>query len=201
MPCVYEGWKVSHRKGLDETGVQEVPNSHAVEFNEEHLEQLKALREPEYKDPDAVVARSRLTASAVEKQLQMVDELSISVRSIISWKGASNLSTRCELSWHHKRKCYKTMQMKAKQLRITSFFTKSSVCSSTMQAMLVVQHPNFQSGIDSIPTNAAKNVHTFIIINLLHHRCMRPSFPDPLFPLGFKFMHHGFTFCRILQER
>jgi len=38
----------------------------------------------------------------------MVDNLIISVSSIISWKGSSNLGTTCGLSWHQTRRCIRT---------------------------------------------------------------------------------------------
>jgi hypothetical protein len=79
----------------------------AAVLTEEGLQQLTPLSETADEDSDAIVKRS---ASALEKQLQMVDDLNISMSSIISWKGASNLCTTCGLSWHQTRMCVKTVR-------------------------------------------------------------------------------------------
>lgn len=76
----------------------------AALLTEENLLKLIALSEPADEDSDAIVKGS---ASALKKQLQMVDDLIISMSSIISSKGASNLDT-CGLSWHQTRKCIRT---------------------------------------------------------------------------------------------
>jgi len=49
--------------------------------------------------------RPQLTANALKKDLQMVDESIISVHLNISQIGARNLSMRCGLSWHHTSWC------------------------------------------------------------------------------------------------
>jgi hypothetical protein len=80
-------------------------NYGAAVVTEEDLQQLTALSEPAAEDSHAIV---KWTASALKKQLQMVNNLIISVSSIISWKVASNLGTTCGLLWHQIRRCIRT---------------------------------------------------------------------------------------------
>jgi hypothetical protein len=49
---------------------------------------LTVLIEPEDEYSDAVVERPQLTASALNKDLQMVHDLVISLRLTVSWRGA-----------------------------------------------------------------------------------------------------------------
>ena len=80
---------------------------------------------------------------------------------------------------------YENRQMKAKQLRITSFFSRSLVSPSTMHSMSVNHCDNFQPGTDIIPTNTVTNVLMIITISLLHYRFMCLFFSDPIFPIRF----------------
>lgn len=79
----------------------------AAVLTEEDLQLLTALSEPADEDAYAI---EKMIASALKKkkQLQMVENLIISVSSLISWKGSSNLGTTCGLSWHQTRRCIRT---------------------------------------------------------------------------------------------
>lgn len=77
----------------------------AAVLTEEDLQQLTGLSEPADEDSHAIV---KWTASDLKKQLQMVDNLIISVSSIITCKGSSNLGTTCGLSWHQTRRHIRT---------------------------------------------------------------------------------------------
>jgi hypothetical protein len=62
---------------LEEGDIREVFGCHAAELTdeEEDLEQLTGLSEPQHEDSDVVVGRSDLTTSALKKSLQIVDDL------------------------------------------------------------------------------------------------------------------------------
>jgi hypothetical protein len=104
---------------LKEGETQEVPVSQTVESTDENLEHLTVGTEPEAEqDPNAVLERPQLTASALKEGLQMMDNSVISLMLKIS----ENSGMRSPY-----KEVYKDMQKKVKQSKITSFFTQSSI--------------------------------------------------------------------------
>lgn len=60
---------------MEKTDIQDILNPHTVELTDVGLDQLRALKEPEDVRSDAVVARPRLTTSALKRGLQLVGGL------------------------------------------------------------------------------------------------------------------------------
>jgi hypothetical protein len=81
-------------------------NYGAAVLTEEDLLKLTALSEPADEDSDAIVNGS--VNALKKKQLQMVDNLIVSMSSTISWKVASSFDTTFGLSWHQTRRCKRT---------------------------------------------------------------------------------------------
>uniref|UniRef100_UPI0035902DA6 tigger transposable element-derived protein 1-like n=1 Tax=Myxine glutinosa TaxID=7769 RepID=UPI0035902DA6 len=111
---------------LEEADIVEVLESHDDELTEEDLEELAAPSDKEDdRDSEGIVERPQLTISTVKKGLQMADDLVDHLFEVDHFmERCLKLKREMDTVMAPSKEVYKDMQTKAKQMKITSFFTK-----------------------------------------------------------------------------